>query len=113
MRKQRGVIPCAEGIPPSIRRQGRASAAPPPASRPFDGAGLDCGFPVGLEVAKGITPHRARNARPVFMLVSRQDCTQKRKPNLMCPKLGLILNDAAKAALDYPARFFLVALIIL
>ena len=37
MRKQRGVIPCAEGIPPSIRRQGRAFAAQPPASRPFEG----------------------------------------------------------------------------
>ena len=65
--QQRGVIPCAEGIPPSVHRQGRALAAQPPASRPIKGAGLDCGLPAGLEADKGITlPQGARCAPCVY-----------------------------------------------
>ncbi|MBC5723943.1 hypothetical protein H8S45_00430 [Agathobaculum sp. NSJ-28] len=42
--QQRGVIPRAEGIPPSVHRQGRASAAQPPASRPIKGRALTADF---------------------------------------------------------------------
>ena len=66
--QQQGVIPCAEDIPPSVRRQGRALAAQPPASRPIKGAGLDCGPPAGLEAAKGITPPQGAHCAPCVCL---------------------------------------------
>ena len=66
--QQRSVIACAEGIPPSVRRQGRVLAVQPSASRPIKGAGLDCGPPAGLEAAKGITPLQGAHCAPCVCL---------------------------------------------
>ena len=100
--QQQGVTPCAEGIPPSVRRQGRAFAAQPPASSPFDGAGLDCGPPAGLEAAKGITPSQGAAMRALRLFwETTESLRPKRRQKEISPKLGLIKSRESRG-IQYP-----------